>query len=232
MCSGKGKGTGGIFGPVLPSALPLVPRLRLVQQMGRRGRGVTPQPVREASSSDRASAACQKGFINASRGSTRSPSVLHDPRQGGQSTAVAQKSVAAWRDGPLPPAMDPAGSATALCASALRPFPWATGTAHSYPLSDARQEIQALKSLGLRGFKNPSLITEIFHQSCSLLPSGNRKGFCRNETNDRVNVVCAHVQQRRNLSVQTSLVFVPCCCPADELTHRRESQAAFQGFSG
>lgn len=92
----KGAGRGGILGPLLPLALLSVPRLCLVQQMGCGGRGVTPLPFGEASSSpDTAPAACQKGFINASCSRTRSPSVLPDPRQPGQSTAAAQKSVVA-----------------------------------------------------------------------------------------------------------------------------------------
>lgn len=98
---------GGYWVRSSPFTLSPVPRLDTVQQMDRGGRGVTPSAIRGGTLlSDTTPAACQKRFINASRGgSARSPSVLRDPRQPGQSTAVAQKwgggGAVAWRDGPL-----------------------------------------------------------------------------------------------------------------------------------
>lgn len=138
-----------------PFTLSPVPRLDTVQQMDRGGRGVTPSAIRGGTLlSDTAPAACQKRFINASRGgSARSPSVLRDPRQPGQSTAVAQKWGAAerWPGGmvPSPPAVDPAGVthgfSVPLCPS---PLPWGQGPCALLPL---RQGTRGLRSAGPGG---------------------------------------------------------------------------------
>lgn len=145
----EGRGLGEVFGPLLPLSADT-----LGAADGPRGSGCHPSAVRGG---DTALAACQKGFISASHGSTRSPSVLHDPQHWGQSTAVAEELGApccrrevGWRDSPLVLSEGPAGFS-----SVSLPFAPACGSglAHSYPFTSAHQETQGLKSVGPEGLK-------------------------------------------------------------------------------
>lgn len=143
-----------------PIALPPVPCSRLVSRWTV-GIGVSPFSRSGRHPSRRHSpAARQKGFINASHGSTRSPSVLCDPgsavgaqlwpgTSGGRHTAAERRP---HREGPSPPAMYPAGSAAASCASALRPFPWAEHAPTPSHASPTRT--QRLKSVEPEGFQS------------------------------------------------------------------------------
>lgn len=159
--------------------------------MGHGDRGVTPLPFGQAPPpSNTALAACQKGFISAPCGCARSPSVLHDPWQRGQGTAVAQKSVAARREGARRdvPALQRSGrgqtrlSAPLLLAPSFRSWVLCAPTPSQ---TNAPRETQGLKSVGPGGL--PKTISFLqwgkckkqlkFHPSCSLTPADNCRCF-------------------------------------------------------